>query len=151
MESTIFKPRLKFKPPLKFFKFGHRSLPYLHGKLRLWSLASKSSKTWVKLGKWVINVFNGEDLFFKYYLALTAVGKRTILVPEELKNSFHLFFYKCYMRFKLNPAPWPPPSFTTYWFLKNGNSYSKANVFLKRQDIFVKIQNVKIQLFHMHE
>ena len=25
MEPTIFKPRLKFKPPLKFFKFGHRS------------------------------------------------------------------------------------------------------------------------------
>ena len=23
MEPTIFKPRLKFKPPLKFFKFGH--------------------------------------------------------------------------------------------------------------------------------
>ena len=23
MELTIFKPRLKFKPPLKFFKFGH--------------------------------------------------------------------------------------------------------------------------------
>ena len=23
MEATIFKPRLKFKPPLKFFKFGH--------------------------------------------------------------------------------------------------------------------------------
>ena len=25
MEPTIFKPRLKFKPPLKFFKFGHRA------------------------------------------------------------------------------------------------------------------------------
>ena len=25
MEPTIIKPRLKFKPPLKFFKFGHRS------------------------------------------------------------------------------------------------------------------------------
>ena len=25
MEPTIFKPRLKFKPPLKFFKFGHWS------------------------------------------------------------------------------------------------------------------------------
>jgi len=25
VEPTIFKPRLKFKPPLKFFKFGHRS------------------------------------------------------------------------------------------------------------------------------
>ena len=24
MEPTIFKPRLKFQPPLKFFKFGHR-------------------------------------------------------------------------------------------------------------------------------
>ena len=24
VEPTIFKPRLKFKPPLKFFKFGHR-------------------------------------------------------------------------------------------------------------------------------
>ena len=23
MEPTIIKPRLKFKPPLKFFKFGH--------------------------------------------------------------------------------------------------------------------------------
>ena len=23
MEPTIFKPRLKFKPPRKFFKFGH--------------------------------------------------------------------------------------------------------------------------------
>ena len=22
-DTTIFKPRLKFKPPLKFFKFGH--------------------------------------------------------------------------------------------------------------------------------
>ena len=26
MEPTIFKPRLKFKPPLKFFKFGHRPI-----------------------------------------------------------------------------------------------------------------------------
>ena len=26
MEPTIFKPSLKFKPPLKFFKFGHRSI-----------------------------------------------------------------------------------------------------------------------------
>ena len=26
MEPTIFKPRLKFKTPLKFFKFGHWSL-----------------------------------------------------------------------------------------------------------------------------
>ena len=26
VEPTIFKPRLKFKPPLKFFKFGHRFL-----------------------------------------------------------------------------------------------------------------------------
>ena len=25
MEPTIFKPRLKFKPPLKFFEFGHRA------------------------------------------------------------------------------------------------------------------------------
>ena len=25
MEPTIFKPRLKFKPPLKFFQFGHGS------------------------------------------------------------------------------------------------------------------------------
>ena len=24
MEPTIFKPRLKFKPPFNFFKFGHR-------------------------------------------------------------------------------------------------------------------------------
>ena len=26
MEQTIFKPRLKFKPPLKFFEFGHWSI-----------------------------------------------------------------------------------------------------------------------------
>ena len=26
MEPTIFKPRLQFKPPLKFFKFGHWKL-----------------------------------------------------------------------------------------------------------------------------
>ena len=26
MEPTIFKPRLKFKPPLKFFKFAHRPI-----------------------------------------------------------------------------------------------------------------------------
>jgi len=25
VEPTIFKPRLKFKLPLKFFKFGHRA------------------------------------------------------------------------------------------------------------------------------
>ena len=29
MEPTIFKPRLKFKPPLKFFKFGHKSTMFI--------------------------------------------------------------------------------------------------------------------------
>ena len=28
MEPTIFKPRLKFKPALKFFKFGHQTLNF---------------------------------------------------------------------------------------------------------------------------
>ena len=28
-EPTIIKPRLKFKPPLKFFKFGHSNFAFL--------------------------------------------------------------------------------------------------------------------------
>ena len=42
MEPTIFKPRLKFKPPLKFFKFGHGTPKKKHRLKLKYSLIQKS-------------------------------------------------------------------------------------------------------------
>ena len=55
MEPAIFKPRLKFKPPLKFFKFGHRLQKYKDQNIRVFGknwihfdveLVSKSNVFW---------------------------------------------------------------------------------------------------------
>ena len=53
LSGTIFKPRLKFKPPLKFFKFGH------------WTFFWIKSRIFAKLSWIRPNTFNDNNFAMK--------------------------------------------------------------------------------------
>ena len=71
MEPTIFKPRLKFKPPLKFFKFGH------------WTNNTSKKAVFINLCR-EINGNNPQELWRDHYLG-GIIGEE-IIGPNKVEN-----------------------------------------------------------------
>ena len=84
VEPTIFKPRLKFKPPLKFFKFGHRLQKYRDSKILACgkdSISFDSLYCPLSLGIGILFVFQSKRFLFIIYSYLTALVPPSNIVP----------------------------------------------------------------------
>ena len=95
MEPIIFKPRLKFKPPLKFFKFGH-CMNYLHwrGDCYIYKFLFLSdpqlSYNIFYPFKWTENGFQGKTCFYGWG---GGAGRGKLLVKTFPTNSIFLYTY----------------------------------------------------------